>query len=285
MNNVIFAIPGLMPPKAPHWQSEMIAPEDGSLCFLLHAGAVTDEVSYALDIRGIRPGVIKDPDYEFVGGTDSWQRELPHQALLPTFDRSSWPDFMRTSNELPLQILIPRKVCCGCPIPIDELPHLADLESVWYWILELPVRALPEGDTVIEVCVNGKLKKYTVQRPAFAIHEKSKLTTQYSDYAEIFTGEQVVASYDSDGKLSVEFAFKPVLDKYPMFNIHQAEFKLRLKNDPALESTAFTLTEDNTVVITAVDPNPSAFVGWNIDLRFNERETSWLPVAAGTTTI
>lgn len=291
MNNVVFAIPGLMPPKAPNWHSELIAPEDGSLCLLLHAGAIADTVTYAIDIRGIRPGVIKDPDYEYVGGRDDRESQIPHQALLPTLDRSSWPDFLRTSSELPASILIPRKVYCGCPIPIDELPELQDLETVWYYILELPIRSLPMGDTVVEACINGKMRKYTVQRPAFKIHSKSALTYRYSVYTPALEGHEVVVEYysskNSGSVFNLEFelaGIRKAIADCP--NTGALEFKLTLTygGDSMQYTSGFVLGETYGAITKSNLP-VTPYYDWKLEYRVAERDNAWLPAAEGTQNI
>lgn len=290
MNNVVFAIPGLMPPKAPNWHSELIAPEDGSLCLLLHAGAIDDTVTYAIDIRGIRPGVIKDPDYEYVGGRDDRESQIPHQALLPTLDRSSWPDFLRTSSELPTSILIPRKVYCGCPIPIDELPELQDLETVWYYILELPIRSLPMGDTVVEVCINGKMRKYTVQRPAFKIHSKSALTYRYSVYTPALKEEDVETSYYVSGNKGATFTLEFNLEDLkkalpPKVANQQIELQLTLTHGgTVINFTNGFVNTDNNISIIKNELPDAPYYEWQLLYRVNARDNSWLIAAEGIQT-
>ena len=212
MNDAVFAIPGLMPPKAVNWLSELKAPEDGSLLFLAHAGAATDKVTYTICLPGPRKGVIKDPNYEFAGRADNTPVQLPKGALFEAMDTSQWPNFMEATTTLPEGILVPRKVCCGCPIPINELPHLKDLETVWYWVLELPKRALPVGDTVIEICVNNKIREYVVKRPPYAIHRVDDRTNDYKLYTEdLIAPEDVTTTLKATKQGSVE-AILPKLD-------------------------------------------------------------------------
>lgn len=285
MNNVVFAIPGLMPPKAPNWMSKLIAPEDGSLCMLLHAGKIEDVVTYALDIRGVRPGVIKDPDYNYVGGTDAHEHQLPHQALMPMLDRSSWPDFLRAASELPSEIIIPRKVYCGCPIPIDELPELQDLETVWYYILELPVRSLPVGDTTVEVTINGKVRNYTVQRQHSIIHDKSRLTYRYSDYTPIFESMDYITATRSSKRITVAFLLQPILDKIPAATADNLEFKLvasQLGASAPITVTSHSINEDLVTISFTVNTPPPSEINLSIYYRTQPAETAWLVVAEGT---
>lgn len=284
MNNVIFPIPGLMPPKAPNWMSKLIAPEDGSLCLLLHAGAISDDVTYAIDVRGWRPGVIKDPDYDYAGGHDFSMRELPRQALVKTLDRSKWPDFLRTSSELPENILIPRKVYCGCPIPINELPCLDDLETVWYWILELPKRALPMGDTVVEACINGKVRKYVVQRPAYRVHSKSALTYCYQAYTPVFEPDDVSVDIKATGQIKISFPLQPVVDKFIKIDQTSRQFRLIAYSENKQVQTTESIIDDNDMIALAtLLPPPDICTGFKVEVRFNERDNAWLPVVESIT--
>lgn len=283
MNNVIFPIPGLMPPKAPNWMSKLISPEDGSLCLLLHAGAISDEVTYAIDVRGWRPGVIKDPDYDYAGGHDFSMRELPRQALVKTLDRSKWPDFLRTSSELPENILIPRKVYCGCPIPINELPCLDDLETVWYWILELPERALPMGDTVVEACINGKVRKYVVQRPAYRVHSKSALTYCYQAYTPVFDINDVLITSNASGQVAVSFPLQPVVDKFNKVDQTARQFRFSVIGDTTVQTTDSTIDDNDMVTLAVRVSTPVKYTGFTVEVRFNERDNAWLPVVESIT--
>lgn len=283
MNNVIFPIPGLMPPKAPNWMSKLISPEDGSLCLLLHAGAIEDNVTYAIDVRGWRPGVIKDPDYDYAGGHDFSMRELPLQALVKTLDRSKWPDFLRISSELPENILIPRKVYCGCPVPINELPCLDDLETVWYWILELPERALPMGDTVVEACVNGKVCKYVVQRPAYRVHSKSALTYCYQAYTPVFDTSDVFITSDSSGQVAVSFPLQPIIDKFNKVDQTSRQFRFRVIGDTIAQTMDSTIDDNDMVTLAVRMPVPVKYTGFAVEVRFNERDNAWLPVVESIT--
>lgn len=283
MNNVIFPIPGLMPPKAPNWMSKLISPEDGSLCLLLHAGAISDDVTYAIDVRGWRPGVIKDPDYDYAGGYDFSMRELPRQALVKTLDRSKWPDFLRTSSELPENILIPRKVYCGCPIPINELPCLDDLETVWYWILELPERALPMGDTVVEACINGKVRKYVVQRPAYRVHSKSALTYCYQAYTPVFDTNDVLITSNASGQVAVSFPLQPVVDKFNKVDQTARQFRFSVIGDTTVQTTDSTIDDNDMVTLAVRVPTPVKYTGFTVEVRFNERDNAWLPVVESIT--
>lgn len=283
MNNVIFPIPGLMPPKAPNWMSKLISPEDGSLCLLLHAGAISDDVTYAIDIRGWRPGVIKDPDYDYAGGHDFSMRELPLQALVKTLDRSKWPDFLRTSSDLPENILIPRKVYCGCPIPINELPCLDDLETVWYWILELPERALPMGDTIVEACINGKVRKYVVQRPAYRVHSKSALTYCYQAYTPIFDANDVLITSNASGQVAVSFPLQPVIDKFKKVDQTERQFRFSVIGDTITQTTDSTVDDNDMVTLAVRVPTPVKYTGFKVEVRFNERDNAWLPVVESIT--
>lgn len=212
-NHAIFAIPGLMPPKAAAWRRRLIAPEDGSLRLLLHCGAKEDEVHYTLDIPGWRRGVIKDPTYEFVNKDieDFW-------TARPTDEmKEKWPNFMKKDTKLPKHILIPRVMIHGCAILITELcdeneeddteeteqpeiqppvfpgPTIGDepdpepeplKPKTVYFYLDCPARTLPVGDTKVQVTINGHLRQYIVQRPDFNIHHRRGITARYKRFKE-----------------------------------------------------------------------------------------------------
>lgn len=159
-NYTQFAVPGLMTPHAPNFKSNIIAGEAGNLIMLVHSGVATDCVHYCLIIGGRRyEGVIKDPSYPFVNGMDG--REMDRNK----FNKA--PDFLYKTTDLPDEVYIPRVNIKGCPIPITELNKAQDKV---YFILKLPRTTLPQGDTLIQVTVNGKLRQYIVQRPTFFIH-------------------------------------------------------------------------------------------------------------------
>lgn len=116
-NYAIFAIPGLMPPKAANWRSRLIAPEDGSLRLLLHCGLEEDVVNYAISIPGWRRGLIKDPGYNFVNPRwEDWGDVVPNEK-----QKEKWPNFLVASTELPKGVLIPKVKIHGCAIPMTEL--------------------------------------------------------------------------------------------------------------------------------------------------------------------
>lgn len=281
MNDAIYAIPGLMPPTAPNWRSKLKAPEDGSLLMLLHAGDIADEVSYAVHVRGACPGVIKDPDYKYAGKVDSTCRQLPAQALTEAKDVDGWPDFMTVTSTLPDNIIIPRRVCCNCPIPISQLPELQDIDTVWYWVLALPERALPVGDTKIEVSVNGRVHAYIVQRPAFDIHRPDSITVRYKAYAPVYaTAEDHVTANVSATKAGMVTAdLQGLLAKYPELPLDQLVFSITFVegNREIIQQG----TQNGTSVIFNIDPlHMSGAVSWRIEYRREDRQDAWLPLAS-----
>lgn len=198
MRAVAYAIPGLMPPTAPNFVTRIDAPEDGSLLMMIHAGVIDDKVSYAIRVRGCRAGVIKDPKYNFYGVDDMTPIQRPRYMFSKPLDTSKWPDFSFKIDDNSTEeefikfdsAIIPFVVCNGSPISILDildnkveagLVHPAD---ACIWIIDLPVRALPVGESEVEVTINGEVRKYIVSRPAFSIHRKPNLTPNY-----VFSGD------------------------------------------------------------------------------------------------
>lgn len=215
-NYAIFAIPGLMPPKAAHWRRNLIAPEDGSLRMLVYCGIAADTVNYTITIPGWRRGIIKDPTYKFENhDLEDWGEVVPCPKQV-----EKWPNFLQTATELPKNILIPRVMIHGCPILLTELcedcvkyrkehegmnpepggpyndqgiegpstgldpePETPDPPAPYYqlvyYYLDCPPRTLHVGDNVIEVVANGHLRKFIVQRPEFNIHRRGGITMRY----------------------------------------------------------------------------------------------------------
>lgn len=214
-NYAIFAIPGLMPPKAAHWRRRLIAPEDGSLRMLVYCGGKEDEVHYTITIPGHRRGIIKDPTYKFENhDLEDWGTVVPCEK-----QKEKWPNFMHCEGELPEGLLIPKILIHGCPIPLTELceeckekieesgeypggangpqvqpglpgPSIGDEPEptpslpepyfpIYYYYLDCPPRTLPYGDTLIEVVAKGKLRKFIVSRPDFNIHHRGGITMRY----------------------------------------------------------------------------------------------------------
>lgn len=167
MNNCVFAIPGLMPPAAAKKASVIITPEDGSLLLCVHAGLVSDIVTWTLVLGGKRHGVVKDPDYQYTKWNDTPEQTPEESVVIPDL-HEDWQQFLKSSDSLPEDCIIPVKVCNGFPRPITELDPD---QEVHYWYLQMPIRSLPIGDSKVEICVNGKMRTYILQRPAFAIHK------------------------------------------------------------------------------------------------------------------
>lgn len=194
MRSVVYAIPGLMPPTAPNFVTRIDSPEDGSLLMMIHAGATGDEVSYSIRVRGWRAGVIKDPKYNFYGVDDMTPIQRPRYMFSKPLDTSSWPDFSfkvddnSTKEEFTKfdSAIIPFVVCNGSPISILDIldnkvkAGILNPADACVWLIELPVRALPVGESEVEVTINGEVRKYIVSRPAFSIHRKPNLTPNYT---------------------------------------------------------------------------------------------------------
>lgn len=176
MNDCVYAIPGLMPPNAPNWNSVLKTPEDGSLLMCVHVGSSTDVVTWSIQLPGYRPGVIKDPDYAYTG-RDCTPAETPEFSTVIPDKHSEWQQFLKTTDALHEDCLMPVAVCNGVPRPIDELYNGEDAPTYWY--LELPIRSLPIGDSIVEVCINNVVRSYIIQRPKFNIHKKSALSEAY----------------------------------------------------------------------------------------------------------
>lgn len=176
MNDCVYAIPGLMPPTAPKWNSVINTPEDGSLLLCIHVGKPTDNVTWAVDILGRRHGVVKDPAYAYT----EWNNtpvETPEKSVPVNGEHDTWRQFMIVSNELPGDCIMPAVSCNGVSKYIDEL-YYGDVAPT-YWYLDMPIRSLPVGDSKVEVCINGVVRTYVVQRPAYAVHSKHNLSHLY----------------------------------------------------------------------------------------------------------
>lgn len=193
MRSVVYAIPGLMPPTAPNFVTRIDAPEDGSLLMMIHAGAIGDVVSYSIRVRGWRAGVIKDPKYSFYGADDMTPIQRPRYMFSKPLDTSSWPDFSfkvddnSTDEEFSKfgNAIIPFVVCNGSPISILDILDNKVEEGILHpadacvWIIDLPVRTLPVGESEVEVTINGEVRKYIVSRPSFSIHRRPNITPNY----------------------------------------------------------------------------------------------------------
>lgn len=176
MNNCVYAIPGLMPPTAPNWNSAIVTPEDGSLLLCVHVGLPEDKINWAINILGKRHGTVKDPSYAYT----EWNNtpvETPERSVPVAGEHGEWRQFMKTATQLPEDCIMPAVVCNGVSRSIYEL--YTGEESPTYWYLEMPIRSLPVGDSKVEVCINGVMRTYIVQRPAFTVHSKRNLSNLY----------------------------------------------------------------------------------------------------------
>lgn len=163
MNDVVYAIPGLMPPPANNWCRHITASEDGSIKLCVHCGAESDKVYYALDLPGWDFGFIKDPQYFIDKG-------YPEYMLQKV---SEYRNYLTKEHELPTGVVIPKITINGWPIPITERK---DIEDKYYWILNLPKFVLPPGDTIVSVSTDARVRRYVVTRPDFSIHKKPDIT-------------------------------------------------------------------------------------------------------------
>jgi hypothetical protein len=170
---------------------------------------------------------------------------------------------------------------------LNELPSLQDIEEVWYWILTLPPRALPMGDSEVEVCVNGKVRSYIIQRPAFAVHRNDDITEQYSDYKAPTSPQdtelvQIELSSTQGGYIRVSGeALKE--RKASAYNPDTFEYRLILtQNHSAVELGATYDPATNT--ISANIPAEYVQVGIvRVLLQYNVFGTpvGWLPLTDG----
>lgn len=228
MSNALFAIPGLMTPHAPNFQSQLIAPENGSIVLLLHSGKEGDVVNYCINVgQGYRRhGVIKDPGYHYVNGMDGREQDImrSHRG----------PQFQYVTRILPDDTLIPKVNAHGCPIPITELNK--DINPVYY-ILRLPATGLPIGDTQVEVVVNGRLRTYIVHRPDFGVHSRRDISMMYNKLANTPEGMfEAEACSNNDSILTID------VHKHVDPNIIYVVF---LRNEKRMVDLDFFWSEDN----------------------------------------
>lgn len=165
--NARYAVPGLMPPNDTNNQMHIELHEDGSALLCVYCGVEGDVVNYTVDLGGprCRRGLLKDPSYEF-------GPEPGHKALER--DSKHWEQFMRMEEELPEGCMVLKRVVHGdWTIPVTERDCIDDADKR-YWILELPKEAVPYGQSILELCINGRRIDYVLTRPRFSIHAKCK---------------------------------------------------------------------------------------------------------------
>lgn len=178
MSTAVYAIPGLMPPTSPNYDLKVTLPENGYVKICVYCGATTDVVRYSLQAHGFRGGFIKDPSYSYPDTPEG--REW-------TAQKGKWPQFMTTSTTEPTGVTVLKVVKDGkWAVPVTER---TDLTTKKYWVLEIPAGILPEGDTVLELSINGSVRKYTLQRPAFGAYGNPDITARY-EYLKTTTSEQ-----------------------------------------------------------------------------------------------
>ena len=170
MSEAIYAIPGLMPPTSPHYDTRVVLPENGKVSLCVYCGREGESVHYCLHAHGYAGGFIKDPSYVYPETKEG-------EALGK--DKEAWPQFMRMAPELPEGIEVLKVIKDGkWAIPVTEKDP--DFSDKVYWILEVPAGILPIGDTILELSVNGSVRKYTLQRPGFGAYARRDITKRYS---------------------------------------------------------------------------------------------------------
>lgn len=180
MNNAVFAIPGLMPPKAPNFIARYAAPEDGSLVMLLHVGKSTDKVYFSICVPGLRKGTINDPAY--------YRDKGYNETILKRTEQ--YAEFLHKYDHLPEDAIVPRKIIQDWPVPITELTCVPEAERT-YWVLELPQFALPIGDSTVQASINNRVVEYVVSRPDFGAHHHcDDISMRYKKYKEQVAEEE-----------------------------------------------------------------------------------------------
>lgn len=169
MSTAVFAIPGLMPPTHPDYDMRVTLPENGEVKLCVHCGEAEDKVHYCLRAHGFAGGAIKDPSYEYP--------DTPEGRAMAS-QESQWPQFMRQTQELPSGVQVLKVVRHGkWAIPVTERP---DLTEKSYWVLEIPAGILPNGDTELELSINGAVRRYFLKRPHFGAYDQRDITKRYS---------------------------------------------------------------------------------------------------------
>lgn len=162
MQDAVYALPGFMPPSAPHWRSNILTSETGAIKLCVHAGEEGDKVYYCLDIPGWKHGFIKDATY-------FEDNNYPEHILDRVKD---YPNYLSVEDSIGQDVVVPVTIINDWPIPITERP----IENKKYWVLTLPDYVLPVGPTKVSVDINGRVKSYIIQRPEFSIHKKPDRT-------------------------------------------------------------------------------------------------------------
>lgn len=263
MNNAIYAIPGLMPPTAPNFRSKLVAPENGTLCICVHCGEDGDDVHYAVATSGGKRGVIKDPSYNYGPAPTIVQaRILAYQDKMP--------QFLTISEVLPPHAIVPKLKVKGCPIPLTERP---DLERPLYWVLTLPPNALPPGDTVIEVIVNGRLRRYVVQRPRFAIHSCRDITPRFKGYQHQ-EGEDFDVAIKEGEEKNIVIRMKDVIERPELLEGATYRASCQFGNT----TTELQVVADNDVVTITIPAMGPGVGTWKSEF---ELYGEWINLAAG----
>ena len=259
-NYTQFAIPGLMTPHAPNFKKNIITDESGNLIILLHSGVSTDRVNYCLIVGGNRrEGVVKDPTYPYVNGLDG--REMDRNR----FNKA--PDFAYKTTDLPDEVFIPKVNVKGCPIPITELNKAQDKT---YFILKLPRTALPVGDSVIQVSINGKIRQYIVQRPAFYIHvpQHKDISNKYNIFSNTPDFKfNVELCQDQDSTIEIDLMRTREMNENYTYSASLIDI------DEAIYVMNVDWSEDNSKILVDIPAAlPAGHYGLLIAYKHNEDE-------------
>lgn len=173
MSRAIYAIPGLMPPSCPYYDTRVTLPESGKVKLCVYCGKEDDTVHYCLQPHGFRGGFIKDPSYPFPD--TPWGKEMAK-------GKERWPQYMHIDSELPGDAQVLKVIKHDkWAVPVTERK---DVDEKVYWILEVPADILPPGDTILELSVNGNVRQYTLQRPEFGAYKLPNISERYTPTQE-----------------------------------------------------------------------------------------------------
>lgn len=177
-DKAIYAIPGLMPPHATAYDMVLTGPENGGLRMLVHVGAATDSVSYAIRVPGWDWGVIKDPDYAYYRREGGSLIPLTYTKPDPVAAYNNRPmDLLQVMSWLPADVIVPKINIRGMATAITELPDVPATDPVFF-VLNVPIGTLPPGPVTVELCINQRRRDYIVNFPRFSLHGDTPDLTQ-----------------------------------------------------------------------------------------------------------
>lgn len=242
-----FAVPGLMPVEPVKDMCRVEANADGSLFLCVHCGRRTDTVHYAVDVGGPvgRRGVLKDPSYDFNG-----------LELYPSFDfkKKGWAQFMVLCDSLPEGCGVLNVPVHGTrAVPVTEVPCIPEKDRV-YWVLCLPAEILPYGQSMLELCINGKVYKHAVTRPAFSIYSKDYWLMKKTRIYRNQRGETLDVAFcrNTGGKIYVSLAYEGFSGEYYLpDDAEYRAFAVVNGNDVPLECTVDI--KEHELVVTVPD--------------------------------